>query len=259
MTIIHSIILGIVEGLTEFLPVSSTAHLIIVSNFLKISQTDFQKFFEVFIQAGAILAIVFLYVNYLIKNKHLIKKLILSFIPTAIIGLLLYKIIKTVFFGSNNLIIFAMFTIGVIFLILEYLVKNKKILLNKSLSEMSWQEAIFVGLAQSLAVVPGVSRAGIVIVAMMFGGYKRDQSAIYSFLLAVPTILAASILDFYKMRGLLNSSGNNILVLAIGFITSFVVAYLVVKWFLNYLKTNSLIVFGIYRIVLAVILFFVMK
>jgi len=183
MTIFHSLILGIVEGVTEFLPVSSTAHLIIGSNLMRLPQTDFQKFFEVFIQSGAILAVIFLYRQYFLKHKEMIMKIILSFIPTSIIGLLLYKIIKTVFFESNELIIGSLFFIGLVFLSVEYLVKNKKLILDKKILDIGSRDAIVIGLGQSLAVVPGVSRAGIVIVTMMILGYIASEKQSVRFLL----------------------------------------------------------------------------
>ncbi len=254
MTTINALILGVVEGITEFLPVSSTAHLIVASNFLGIPQTDFQKFFEVFIQAGAILAVVVIYLQYILEHKNLIKYLIWSFIPTAIIGLFLYKIIKNVFFESDFLIIGAIFLVGIIFLKLEWLIKKKVINLHKRLNNLTFKEAIIIGLGQSLAVIPGVSRAGSTIVTMMLLGYERDEAATYSFLLAVPTILAASALDLYKMRGIIFSSQTNLIYLFIGFAAAFVTAYLAVKWLIDYLKKNTLVIFGIYRLLLAIIL-----
>lgn len=254
MNVLNVVVLGIVEGLTEFLPVSSTAHLIITAKFLNVPQTDFVKLFEVFIQSGAILAVVVLYFSYIKKNPQVLKTLMVSFIPTAVIGFFLYKIIKTVFFDSIPLIIFTLFFFGLVFLITELCVKRKKIILSKSLNNISLRIALIIGLAQSLAVIPGVSRAGIVMVTMMILGYKRDESAQYSFLLAVPTILAASAYDLYKMRSIVMSSQTNGMVLAMGFAVSFVTAYIAVKWFIRFLKNNSLSVFGIYRIILAIIL-----
>jgi len=254
MTILHAITLGIVEGLTEFLPVSSTAHLIIVSKFLKLPQTDFQKLFEVFIQSGAILAVVILYFRYILKNKHLINKLMISFFPTAVVGFLLYKVIKNIFFESFILIIFALIIVGLLFIFIEYLIKNKKVRLQKNINYLTTFEAILVGLVQSIAVIPGVSRSGIVMLIMMVRGYKRDQAAQYSFLLAAPTIFAASLYDFFKMRSIFATSTQYLPLLLIGFIASFIVAYIVMKWFINYLQNNSLFYFGIYRIGLAIIL-----
>ncbi len=253
MSLINALIQGIVEGITEFIPVSSTAHLIITSKFLHIPQTDFQKFFEVFIQSGAILAVVFLYFGYVLKHRKVQLNVILSFLPTAVVGYFLFSIIKNVFFESTGLIIAALIIVGLVFIVLEYLVKSKRLSLNKTLANINWQHAVLIGLAQSLAVVPGVSRAGIVIVAMMLLGYKREDSAIYSFLLAVPTILAASALDLFKMRGQLAGFGQMQLYVVIGFVVSFITAYFSVKWLIDYLKKNSLTSFGLYRIVLAII------
>lgn len=256
MNLINAVILGVVEGLTEFLPISSTAHLLIAGKFLHIAQTEFQTFFDVFIQSGAILAVVFLYFFYVLKHKDLLGKIVVSFIPTAIVGLILEKIIKKIFFNSMPLVIVSMFIIGLVFIIFEYFVKKEKIKLTKSIKEMSYKEAFLTGIGQSLAVVPGVSRAGIVMLSMMGQKFKRDESAVYSFLLAVPTILAASALEIVKTDFKILSSQNNLLFLAIGFLVSFVTAYLAVKWFIGFLKANSLAVFGIYRVLVSAALFF---
>lgn len=258
MDLFHSFILGIVEGISEFLPISSTAHLIIVSQLFGVPQADFQKFFEVFIQAGAILAVVVIYFRYVLKHPKIVKKILYSFVPTAVIGLIFYKIIKTIFFESNSLIIDAIFFVGLIFVILEYFIQKKKIKLTRSMLYLSNLDAIKIGFAQALAVVPGVSRSGIVMVAMMFMGFRREDAALYSFLIAVPTILAASAYDLFKMRAIVFSSLQNFPLLLVGFVMSFVTAYIVVNWFIGFLKKNSLIYFGIYRIALAIILMFVL-
>jgi undecaprenyl-diphosphatase len=255
MNIFNSLILGIIEGITEFLPISSTAHLIITSKFLSIAQSDFVKFFEVFIQSGAILAVLVLYFQYILKNKNVIRNIISSFIPTALIGFVLYKIIKGIFFESFALISIALIVVGVLFIIVELLIKKKKIVQKKSVRSINDRTAFLIGFFQSLAVIPGVSRSGIVMVGMMALGFKREEAALYSFLLAVPTIGAASLLDLFKMRGMLFSSINLLPVLIVGFIISFIVAYIVVKWFIGFLQKNTLIPFGIYRIILGVILF----
>ncbi|OGK53109.1 hypothetical protein A2970_00600 [Candidatus Roizmanbacteria bacterium RIFCSPLOWO2_01_FULL_44_13] len=256
MNLMIAVILGIVEGLTEFLPISSTAHLIISSRLLNIPQTEFQKFFEVFIQAGAILSVVFLYFNYAFKNPLLIKKVAASFLPTALVGFLLHKIIKEVFFESFALIIGSLVVIGLLFIVVEYLIKNKKIELSKTIKNLSWTDALIIGLGQSLAVIPGISRAGIVILAMMVKGYRRDEAAVYSFLLAVPTIIAAAGYDLLKTDFAVLSEPDNILFLSAGFVVSFITAYISVKWLIGYLKKHSLIPFGVYRILL-VILYYV--
>lgn len=257
MTIFHSFILGLVEGLTEFLPISSTAHLILVSYLLKIPQDDFLKLFEVLIQSGAILAIFFLYVRYLLRNKFLWSNIITSFFPTVIVGFFSYKIIKNIFFSSINLILFSLFSLGLVFILTEFLISKKKLILKKELSQLNLRESLIIGLFQSLAVIPGVSRSGSVILIMIFLGYKRKDSAVYSFLLAIPTILAASIYDLYKNIDLIFDI--NISYLIIGFFTSFIFSVISVNWFVDFLQKKNLVLFGWYRIILAIFLFFLLR
>lgn len=255
MNLIQSIILGLVEGVTEFLPISSTFHLIWTSKLLGIPQSDFLTFFEVFIQSGAILAVVVVYFKYILEHKQNIRNILFSFIPTAIVGLILHKIIKTIFFNSDTLMLGAFVLFGIIFIIVEYLIKKGKITLNKSILDIPISVAIIIGLGQSLAVLPGVSRAGAVMIIMMILGYKRKDSALYSFLLAVPTILAASGFDLIKMDFSLLHQGSNILYIAVGFVVAFVSALMVINWLIRFLQTNTLTSFGIYRIVLAALIF----
>lgn len=257
MNMIHAVALGVVEGITEFLPVSSTAHLIITSKILNLPQTDYQKFFDVFIQAGAILAVVGIFFTYIRTHGNEMKKIMISYIPTALIGFVLYKIIKTVFFNSTELMIGTLSIIGFIFIIIELLIKKKKIILHKTFSDVTYADALLIGLCQACAVVPGVSRAGIVMLVMIARGYKREDAASYSFILAVPTILSASFYDFYKMRETVFSAGPNAMLLVVGFIASFLSAFMIVRWFIGFLRHNSLTSFGIYRIVLAIIIMLV--
>ena len=253
MNIINSIILGLVEGVTEFLPISSTAHLIISSKFLNIPATEFQKFFEVFIQSGAILAVVFVYWKTIFKNRNLMINVILSFIPTAIVGFLLHKIIKGVLFESFTLIAASLFVVGLFFIIFEFLLKRKIIKTDKKIIQMTILQALLIGIGQSLAVVPGVSRAGAVILTMMLLGFDREESALYSFVLAVPTLFAASAFDFIKTDPQLVFSGSNPIFLFVGLITAFFSALFAIKWFIKFLQKNSLSYFGVYRIGLALI------
>ena len=253
MNIINSIILGLVEGVTEFLPISSTAHLIISSKFLNIPTTEFQKFFEVFIQSGAILAVVFVYWKTIFKNRNLMINVILSFIPTAIVGFLLHKIIKGVFFESFTLIAASLFVVGLFFIIFEFLLKRKIIKTDKKIIQMTILQALLIGIGQSLAVVPGVSRAGAVILTMMLLGFDREESALYSFVLAVPTLFAASAFDFIKTDPQLVFSGSNPIFLFVGLIMAFFSALFAIKWFVKFLQKNSLSYFGVYRIGLALI------
>lgn len=254
MDIIHAGILGIIEGLTEFLPISSTFHLIWTSKLLGISQTDFAKLFEVVVQAGAILSLVFLYTKTFLEHKDLAKKTIVSFIPTAIVGLLLYKIIKNVFFENNILMLAVFIGMGILFILYEWYIQKKNIQLNKTLENFTYKQAILIGFIQALAIIPGVSRAGAVILGMMFLKFRRDESAKFSFLLALPTVVAASVLDLFKMRKLIISSSDHMILLTIGFVFSFIAGYIVVKWFIKFLQHHSLTVFGWYRIVVGFLL-----
>jgi undecaprenyl-diphosphatase len=254
MNILHTIILGLVEGVTEFLPISSTAHLILMSKFLGLTQNSFVTTFEVAIQSGAILAVIFIYGKKLLKNTKLVKLVIVSFIPTAIIGLLLHDVIKNVFFKSDNLILVMIGFVGLLFIGLEYYYKKNNIELSKEESALSYRDALMIGIFQSLAVVPGVSRAGAVIVCMMLLRYRRKFSAEYSFLLAIPTILAATALDLVKFNGYFTST--RLMYFGVGFVTAFISALFIVKWFTLYLEKNNLIIFGFYRILLALGFFF---
>lgn len=257
MNIFHAIILGIVEGLTEFLPVSSTFHLIWSSKLLGLPQTDFQKLFEVFIQGGAILSIFVLYWQVVTKDFQLVKKVAVAFVPTAIVGLLMYKVIKDVFFAQTTSMLVVFIAVGLLFFVSEYLIKKEHLKLSKSLTDLTYKQAALIGLLQALAVMPGVSRAGAVIVGMMFLKFRRDESAKFSFLLAVPTILAASGYDLLKMRSQVMGSFSHIELLFVGSVVAFVSAYFVVKWFVAFLQKNSLNGFGWYRIIIGALLFFV--
>lgn len=254
MSVIHAIYLSIVEGLTEFLPVSSTFHLIIASEVLGIPQGKFLDTFLVIIQSGAILAVVTMYLKHIRENPSLVLKVGASFVPTAIVGFGLYEVIKRVFFHTDWLMLGAFVLVGYVFILLEYLLKKKSIPLTKSVSQMNYREAVLVGLAQSLAVIPGVSRAGIVIVTLIGMRYKREEAAMYSFYLAVPTILAASVFDALKMKNVL--VGASVTPLVIGIVGSYITAYIGIRWFIGYLKTHTLTVFGWYRVFLGIILLF---
>ncbi len=257
MNILQSLILGVVEGLTEFLPISSTFHLIMASRLLQLPSSEFLKLFEVVIQSGAIIALLFIYTKTLLGSPKLILNVLASFVPTAIIGFGLHKIIKTVFFESDLLMFSVFIGVGILFIILEKYYGPRPQLLKKDISNITIKQAIVIGLAQACSVVPGVSRAGSVIIAMMCLGYKRDEAAKYTFLLSLPTIFGASALDLYQGRELLIGLSGSTTLIAIGFITAFIVAYGVVKWFTQYLSTHTLAIFGWYRLaVSALILIF---
>src|SRR3989344_3948505 len=246
---LQAIVLGIVEGLTEFLPVSSTAHLIIVAQIINIVQSEYWKFFEVFIQSGAILAVGVVFFKSLTDYK-LLMKLAASFFPTAIVGFVLYKVIKTVFFDDLGLIACTLVVVGFLFLIVEWAIDRKKIRLVKDIDSLTWRDAIIIGLAQSVAVVPGVSRAGAVIVVALLLGYRRKSAAQYSFLLAMPTILSAAGYDLLKTDPSVVFS--NISMSIVGFVVAFIPAYIVVRWFIQYIQNNTLVSFAWYRIALGI-------
>ncbi len=257
MSILESIILGIVEGVTEFLPISSTFHLIFVAKWLGIPDNDFLKLFQVFIQAGAIMSVLLLYIKELARDKVLMKFVLISFIPTATIGFLLYRKIKSIFFVSEVLMVGAFFIMGILFLLVEHYLKIDNVPLKKGLKGLTISDAIRIGLVQSLAVIPGVSRAGSVIIGMLFLGYNRSDAAKYSFMLSIPTIFAASFYDLYKMRDVLIGQQENIMLLIVGSVAAFISSYVVIKWFIDYLRNHTLKVFGWYRILLVIIILLV--
>jgi undecaprenyl-diphosphatase len=245
----QAIILGIVEGLTEFLPVSSTFHLIFSSKLLGLPSSDFLKLFEVFIQSGAIFALVFIYTRTLLTNKKLFMNVVYAFIPTAIVGTVLYKVIKGIFFEADWLMLGVFMLVGILFILLEKYLKNHHITLTKNCDHLTTRDSLIIGTSQALSVVPGVSRAGSVIVAMMMMGYKREEAAKFTFLLSLPTIFAASAMDLYQSRELLTGMSGGWGLLATGSLIALIVAYIVVKWFTTYLANHTLEIFGWYRLV----------
>lgn len=248
MNYLQAVILSVVEGLTEFLPVSSTGHLILTSYLLKISQTEFVKSFEIFIQLGAIFSIVFLYKRTIFKKFTVWKKVLTAFIPTAIIGLILYKIIKYYLLGNSFVTVAALLLGGILFIILEKIYQKKKAE-TVSIEALSYPKALLVGLIQSLSVIPGVSRSGATIFGAMMLGMSREAAVEMSFWLAVPTLLAATGLDLLKSNFYFGYHEYSLFL--VGFTGSFITAYLAAKFLLNFIKKNDFIPFGIYRIVLA--------
>ncbi|HYK08100.1 MAG TPA: undecaprenyl-diphosphate phosphatase [Candidatus Eisenbacteria bacterium] len=259
MNFLQAIIVGLVEGVTEFLPISSTFHQIFTAKLLGIPQTDFVKLFEVFIQVGAIASVAILYWHTIRTDKELVKKTLVAFVPTALIGFAMYKVIKNVFFESTPLMLTVFIGIGAFFIVYEWYLNRKKIDLKKELTSFTYKQAFLIGIIQALAIVPGVSRAGAVLLGMMFLGFKRSESARFSFLLALPTLAAASFYDLFKMRKLLSGNLSHIEILAVGTVAAFISAYVVVKWFITYLQKHSLTNFGWYRILLGILLLFGVK
>lgn len=250
MGYIQTIVLGIVEGITEFLPISSTGHLILTSELLQLKQTDFLKTFNISIQLGAILAVVALYWRKLLLDWKIIKRIASAFIPTAIIGLALYKIIKTYLLGSNTVVLWALFIGGVILLIFELLYKEKETDVDK-LENISYKQAVIIGLCQSLAVVPGVSRAAATIVGGLLLHLKRKTIVEFSFLLAVPTMAAATGFDLIKTAP--SFTIQQFYLLAVGFVVSFIIAIFAIKFLLSFIQKHTFIPFAIYRMAIALI------
>lgn len=253
MTIIQSIILGIVEGITEFLPISSTAHLIITGKMLGIHSSEFLKTFEISIQLGAILAVVVLYWKRLWQNFSIIWKLAAAFIPTAIIGLVMYKIIKNFLLESLLVIALSLLIGGILLIFFEkWHAKKSKIIDAKTetmeLEKISYRQAVILGVAQSLAMIPGVSRSAATIIGGLGLGINRKTIVEFSFLLAIPTMLAATVLDIYKNPSAL--SGEQLTLWMVGFITSFITAIIGIKFLIKYIQKNDFQAFGWYRIVI---------
>jgi undecaprenyl-diphosphatase len=250
MNLLNVVILGIVEGITEFLPISSTGHLILTAHLLKIAQSDFLKSFEIAIQLGAILSVVVLYWHSLFVDFKALKKVLAAFIPTAAIGLLLYKVIKTFLLGNERVVLVSLF-LGGIFLILFELLYREKETAASSVADISYGQAVAIGLIQSISVIPGVSRAAATICGGLLLGLKRKTIVEFSFLLAVPTMLAATGFDLVKSAGSFSPAQFGLL--AVGFIASFITAMAGIKFLLNFIKSHNFVSFGVYRIVAAIL------
>lgn len=243
-----ALILGFVEGMTEFLPVSSTGHLILASNALGIPNDDFLKLFEIVIQTGAILAVIFIYWKELIGDKSYFLKLAVAFFPTGVLGLLLHGIVKKYLF-SPMVVCTSLLVGGIVLLFLETLtakVQTKK---------QTYGHLFCLGLFQCLAFVPGVSRSAATILGGRLLGATREEAVKFSFLLAIPTILCASAYSLLKVKSPV--TGDQALYLLIGLVASFVFGFLSVKVFLKWLNHQTFVICGIYRIVFAVMYYLV--
>lgn len=254
MDIIHAVILGIIEGITEFLPISSTGHLIVGSELMGLPQTKENVAFEVIIQLSAILAVVANYKDkFHPKHFELWVKVFIAFLPLAIIGFIFKDQIKALF---SIQVVAVMFIVGgIIFLIIEYFQKNA-VIKTQDVEDITYKQAIWVGIAQVFSMVPGTSRAGSTIVGAMLTGMSRKASAEFSFLLALPVMGAVSgyeILKNYK-----DFNNESLLTLAIGFVVSFIVAYFTMKLFIRFLERFTFVGFGIYRIIFGAILLYLL-
>lgn len=267
MDIFQSVILGAVEGITEFLPISSTAHLIITSKLLGLSQTPFVKSFEIAIQFGAVCAVIFLYAKKVASEPKILSKILAGFIPTAIIGFVLYSFIKSYLFGNFTAIFWALLVGGIILIVVELYEKKKELSggavgavfgRTPEIQHISYLQAASIGTIQALAVIPGVSRSAATIIGGRLLGLSKTAALEFSFLLALPTIAVAALYDVLRNLSAFSSSGN-ILSLAIGFGVSFITALVAIQFLLAFVRKHSFIPFGIYRIILAfiVLVFFI--
>lgn len=256
MNIFDATILGVIEGFTEFLPISSTGHMILASTLFKIEQSEFLKSFEIIIQLGAILAVVVLYARMLVNDFGLIKKVLVAFVPTAFIGLFFYKFVKAYLLDNNLVVLISLFIGGIIILWFSNWEDEKNRTDVNAMegirAKISYKQAFWVGVFQAIAIVPGVSRSASTIVGGRLIGVPRKDIVEFSFLLAIPTMVAASGLDILKNYQIFDST--NILILAVGFIVSFVVAIVAIKGFLAFVRKYSFSVFGWYRIVVSIAL-----
>lgn len=244
LTFFTTIILGIVEGLTEFAPVSSTAHILVAGKILGVSSSVFFTIFTVAIQSGAILAAVVFFWKTVLKNLSLIPKVIVGFIPTAIVGLLIHSYISALF--AHTWVIAVMLILGgIVFLFLK---PNDSPV---ELVTISYKEAFLIGCAQILALIPGVSRSGATLIGGTMLKIPRSHIVAFSFLLGIPTILGASVVELHSAPTL---SGSQWFLIALGTLVAFITALLTIKWFIALLTKKPLSWFGWYRIIFGVLI-----
>lgn len=246
MSIFEVIILAIVEGITEFLPISSTGHMIIVSTLLGIQNDPFVKVFEVCIQLGAILAVVVLYFKRFFKDLNFYYKLFVAFLPTGILGLLLKKRIDQLL-ENVEVVALSLLLGGIVLLFVDRLFSSDE---KDDKTEVDYKTAFWIGLIQSISMIPGVSRSASTIIGGLAQKLTRKTAAEFSFFLAVPTMFAATGKSLLDERELLMASMDKLWLLLLGNAIAFVVAYLAMNSFVNYLNKNGFRVFGIYRIIL---------
>lgn len=251
MTIIDSIILGIIEGFTEFLPISSTGHLIVASKFLGVDQTNVTKAYEVIIQFAAILAVFFNYRDkFHISKIPLWTKVFIAFLPIGAIGYIFSDQIKELF--SIEIVAIMFIVGGVIFLLVEkFFIPHEKTMLD-DIEQISMKQTLWIGFAQVFALIPGTSRAGSTIIGALLVGLSRKASAEFSFLLAFPVMSAVTAYDLLKHYK--DFTHESLLNLGIGFVVSFIIAYLTIKLFLVFLEKFTFVAFGVYRIIFGVLL-----
>ena len=253
---VSAIILGIVEGLTEFLPISSTGHLILADRLLGLEGPE-SKLFDIVIQLGAILAVCWVYRDRLLRaaeglltqrtQQHFVANIVIAFLPAAIAGVFLYRIIKDVLF-SPWVVAVSLIVGGVLILVIER-VRPQPIV--QDVDRISWGTALAIGCCQILAMIPGVSRAGATIMGALMLRVDRAPATQFSFFLAIPTMLGASVYDLYKNRAIITTDGAALI--AVGFVVAFIAALFVVRRLVDFVSRHGFGVFAWYRIVVGAI------
>lgn len=249
MGIVETIILAVIEGLTEFLPVSSTGHMILAAAAMKIHEDEFVKTFEIAIQLGAIMAIVLMYYKRFLQGITIYLKLAAAFIPTAIIGFLAYDFIKAYLFNPTVVAI-SLIIGGIVLIVIDKRVVQKASQ-TLEIENIPYKKAFYIGLIQCLSMIPGTSRAAATIIGGVFNGLDKKQATEFSFLLAVPTMMAATAYDLLKTP--IVFSNYELLLLGIGLVVAFVSAWLAVKVFLKLVEEFGFKYFGYYRILVGII------
>jgi undecaprenyl-diphosphatase len=255
--VITAILLGIVEGVTEFLPVSSTGHLILASELLGYDAETW-KVFNVVIQLGAIMAIVVLYWGTFMRVLkgllardsgaiHFVRNILIAFLPAAVIGLAIHKKIEAML-GHAQLVAWALIIGGIAIIVIERMTKRVSV---TSVESMPLKSAVGIGFIQCLAMIPGVSRSGATIMGALSLGVDRKTAAEFSFFLAIPTMLGATVLELFKNRDVLGNASYNLM--GIGFVVSFLVAIVVVKAFVAVISKIGFTPFAVYRIIAGIV------
>ncbi len=254
MTELHALIFGVIEGLTEFLPVSSTGHLILAAELLALPHSEFLKSFEIVIQLGAILAVLVLYWRRFFE-KAILLRLGVAFLPTGIAGLLFYPLVKRLL-GNPTVVILSMLLGGIALVLFERL-HTERAGVREEVTSLTFRQAAFIGCAQAVSLVPGVSRSAASIVGGLAAGARRAAVVEFSFLLAVPTILAATLLDLTRNVAMWNSGEEALLVA--GFVSAFVCALLAILLLRRFIRRHTFTPFGWYRIIVALIAWWVIR
>lgn len=264
LELLNALIFGIIEGITEWLPISSTGHMILVEKFITLSTNhDFMEMFRVVIQLGAIFAVVVLFWNkifpFKMKEKQLAIdmdimtlwfKILVASVPAAIVGLLFDDWLDAHFYNFQTVSI-TLIIYGILFIVVENWNKSRSPKIN-SLQELTYQTALIIGIFQLLALIPGTSRSGATIVGALLIGVSRTVAAEFTFYLAIPVMFGASLLKLLRFG--MNFQTNEVFILLIGMVSAFIVSVIAIKFLLGYIKKHDFKVFGYYRIILGIIL-----